>query len=78
MRCDSSEIGSAGTSVCDDKDNEGMNCWNNDCNMEDEALREKLATAVFLRKTNQFKYVYAVNSLPAKPDVSTLVICLPV
>jgi hypothetical protein len=46
--------------------------------MEGEALRENLATAVFVHQTNQFKYIYVINSLPAEPDVPTLVICLPV
>ena len=74
----SSEIGSPGTSVHVDEDNEGMNCWNNDCNMEGEVLRENLATALFFHQTNQFKYLYVINSLPAEPDVPTLVICFPV
>ena len=53
MRCESSEIGFSGISAPDDEDNEGRNCWNNDCNMKGKALREKLATVIFVHQTNQ-------------------------
>jgi len=78
MRWGSGEIGSPGTLIHVDENNEGMNCWNNDCNIEDEVLRENLATAVFVHQTNQFKYTYVINFPPAEPNVPTLVICLPV
>ena len=57
MRYVSSEIGSPGTSVHDEEDKEGMNCWNKDCNMDGEVLIEKLAIAAYVHQINQFKYI---------------------